>query len=163
MLRKQKISLPATRFSLNNKGFTAIEFVIYIGVVSLVFLLTLAIFYAIIFYSGEYYDKILLRNEGYKIIQKIYYNNTYAQGVEVTTSSLKFVFADGSYEKIFATSGTIYLENQTTSSRWLSDMVRLLNFDLATSGKFINIFVRLENNKKTQQLPLKLTIYLWKL
>jgi hypothetical protein len=149
------------KFGYHNKGFTAIEFVLYIGIISFVLLLTIAIFYAIIFYTGEYYDKTLLRNETFKILQKIYYNNTYCSSTEISGDSIKFIFSDGSYEKLFATNTTLYIENQNGSSTFLSDKLDLTSFNVSTSGNFINIFMKLENKRRTQDYSLTSTIYRW--
>ncbi|MGC8981382.1 MAG: hypothetical protein ACP5JU_00275 [Minisyncoccia bacterium] len=149
------------KFGYHNKSFTVIEFILYVGIISFVFLLVIAIFYAIIFYTGEYYDKLLLRNESFKILQKIYYNNTYCSSTEIAANSIKFIFNDGTYERLFSTDTTLYIENQNSSDRFISDRIDLTSFNVSTSGKFINVFIKLENKRRTQDYSLTSTIYKW--
>jgi hypothetical protein len=149
------------KFGYHNKGFTAIEFILYIGIISFILLLTIAIFYAIIFYTGEYYDKTLLRSDTFKILQKIYYNNTYCSSTEISGNSIKFIFNDGSYERMFASGTTLYIENPNGSDRFLSDKLYLTSFNVSTSGNFINIYMKLENKRRTQFYSLTSTIYRW--
>lgn len=149
------------QFIYHKKGFTAIEFIMYLGIIMFIFLLTTALFYAIIFYTGEYYDKTLLRTETFKILQKIYYNNTYSQLIETTTSSIKFIFSNGNYERLFASGSTMYIENQDKVDEFLTKNLILKNFNISTNGNYINIFLDIANEKESQENFFTSTIYKW--
>lgn len=147
------------KYIFHNKGFTLIELLVYISITSIAMILILGIMYSIIYYTLFYFDRITLKNEMFKILQKIYYNSIISQSVTTTNSSIQFNFGNG-YEKIFASGSSLYLENSTASDIFLSPKVKLLNFSVSPSGNYINAFINISNAKGDQSLYATSIIYI---
>ena len=147
------------KYTFRKKGFTLIELLVYIGIVSISVILILGIMYAIIYYTLFYFDRITLKNEMFKILQKIYYNSIIARTATTTNSSIQFIFENG-YEKLYASGSALYLENASTSATFLSPKLKLLNFSVSTSGNYINTFINISNAKGDQNLYATSVIYI---
>lgn len=147
------------RFIYRNKAFTLIELLVYLGIISIVLVLFLAIMYGIIYYTTFYFDSTLLKNEMFKILQKIYYNSILASNIEITSSSIKFINYDQTYEKIFASGTELYLEMPNLTDKFSSDKIKVNNFDVSTSGPFIQIYINLVNLRANQNLSATSVIY----
>ncbi|MFZ8848095.1 MAG: PulJ/GspJ family protein [Minisyncoccia bacterium] len=148
------------KFTYHKKAFTLIELLTYLGVVSIILILTFAIFYAIIFYSTAYADRVTLRTEMYKILQKFYYNSIIAKNASTSPNSIKFIF-DNNFENYFVSSSAIFLENNSGISKFTSDQILVNNFSVATSGPFINVNISLKNLKGNYTINATSVIYLW--
>jgi Tfp pilus assembly protein PilE len=148
------------KFTYHKKAFTLIELLTYLGVVSIILILTFAIFYAIIFYSTAYADRVTLRTEMYKILQKFYYNSIIAKNASTSPNSIKFIF-DNNFENYFVSSSALFLENNSGISKFTSDQILVNNFSVATSGPFINVNISLKNLKGNYTINATSVIYLW--
>jgi Tfp pilus assembly protein PilE len=148
------------KFTYHKKAFTLIELLTYLGVVSIILILTFAIFYAIIFYSTAYADRVTLRTEMYKILQKFYYNSIIAKNASTSPNSIKFIF-DNNFENYFVSSSAIFLENNSGISKFTSNQILVNNFSVATSGPFINVNISLKNLKGNYTINATSVIYLW--
>jgi Tfp pilus assembly protein PilE len=148
------------KFTYHKKAFTLIELLTYLGVVSIILILTFAIFYAIIFYSTVYADRVTLRTEMYKILQKFYYNSIIAKNASTSPNSIKFIF-DNNFENYFVSSSAIFLENNSGISKFTSDQILVNNFSVATAGPFINVNISLKNLKGNYNINATSVIYLW--
>lgn len=147
------------KFIYRNKGFTLIELLVYLGVVTIAFILILAIMYGIIYYTSFYFESTLLRNEMFKVLQKIYYNTILAKEIEMTSSSVKFINPDQNYEKLFASGTNLYLETPNLVDKFSSDKIQLDQFQVSTSGSYIHIFINFKNLKGDQNLSATSVIY----
>jgi Tfp pilus assembly protein PilE len=148
------------KFTYHKKAFTLIELLTYLGVVSIILILTFAIFYAIIVYSTTYADRVTLRTEMYKILQKFYYNSIIAKNASTSPNSIKFIF-DNNFENYFVSSSAIFLENNSGISKFTSDQILVNNFSVATAGPFINVNISLKNLKGNYTINATSVIYLW--
>jgi Tfp pilus assembly protein PilE len=148
------------KFTYHKKAFTLIELLTYLGVVSIILILTFAIFYGIIFYSTAYVDRVTLRTEMYKILQKFYYNSIIAKNASTSPNSIKFIF-DNNFENYFVSSSAIFLENNSGISKFTSDQILVNNFSVATAGPFINVNISLKNLKGNYTINATSVIYLW--
>jgi len=149
------------RFTYHKKAFTLIELLTYLGIVSVVLILTFVLFYAIIFYSTIYSDRLTLRTEMYKILQKFYYNSIIAKDVSASPNSIKFIF-DNNFENYFVSSSALFLENNSGILKFTSDELSVENFLISTSGPFINVNISLRNLKGNYNINATSVIYLWK-
>ncbi len=149
------------RFTYHKKAFTLIELLTYLGIVSVVLILTFVLFYAIIFYSTIYSDRLTLRTEMYKILQKFYYNSIIAKDVSASPNSIKFIF-DNNFENYFVSSSALFLENNSGILKFTSDQLSVKNFLISTSGPFINVNISLRNLKGNYNINATSVIYLWK-
>jgi len=149
------------KFTYHKKAFTLIELLTYLGIVAIVLLLTFILFYAIIVYTTIYSERLTLRTEMYKILQKLYYNSIIAKNVTTTPVSLKFVF-DNNFENYFVSSSVLFLENNSGVSKLISDKILVDNFAVSTSGPFINVNIRLRNLNGNYNINATSVIYLWK-
>jgi len=149
------------RFTYHKKAFTLIELLTYLGIVSIVLILTFVLFYAIIFYSTIYSDRLTLRTEMYKILQKFYYNSIIAKDVSASPNSIKFIF-DNNFENYFVSSSALFLENNSGILKFTSDQLSVKNFLISTSGPFINVNISLRNLKGNYNINATSVIYLWK-
>lgn len=147
------------KFIYHNKGFTLIELVVYLGVISIAFILILTIMYGIIYYTSFYFESTLLRNEMFKALQKIYYNTILAKNIEITSSSVKFVMPNQDYETLFASGTSLYLDVNNFVDKFSSDKIRLEEFRVSTSGPYINIYINFMNLKGNQNLSATSVIY----
>jgi len=149
------------KFIYRKKAFTLIELLTYLGIISVVLLLTFILFYAIIFYSTIYADRLTLRTEMYKILQKFYYNSIIAKNATTSPNSVKFIF-DNNFENYFVSSSALFLENNSEVSKFTSDQILVENFSVSTSGPFINVNISLRNLKGNFNINATSVIYLWK-
>jgi len=149
------------KFTFRKKGFTLVELLVYIGIISIVLILILTIMYGIIYYTAFYYDKIMLKNEMFKILHKIYYNSIYAKDIipSSTLSSIQFNLSDNYFEKLFPSGTALYFQDPSTTEQFTSNKVKLKNFSISTSGPFMKIFIRLSNLKEDQDLYATSVIY----
>lgn len=147
------------RFFFHNKSFTLIELLVYIGIVAISFILILGIMYGIIYYTSFYFDKVTLSNEMFKILHKIYYNNIVARNIVITPFSINFSFNGTSYEKLFASGTSLYIENASGTDRYTASNIRVLNFLVSTSGPFIRTFINISNLKGDQNITATSVIY----
>lgn len=149
------------KFNYHNKGFTLIELIIYIFIISILGILTMIIFYGITFYSEIYLDKTTIRSESFNLLNKLYFNSIIATSIEISSNSIKFNFNPAGYERLFLTSSKIYLENESTSGPFTSDKVRIDDFSATSSDDFYNVFIKISNLSGDQSLNLTSTLYLW--
>ncbi|GIW65734.1 MAG: hypothetical protein KatS3mg094_253 [Candidatus Parcubacteria bacterium] len=149
------------KLNYHNKSFTLIELIIYISIISILGVLTTIIFYGITFYSSIYLDKLNLRNDVFRIINRLYFNSISAISTEITSSSIKFNFYPEGYEKLYLLNEKIYLENEVTSTKFTSDNIKVNNFDVSSNSDFYNVFIKISNSNNNQTLNLTSTLYLW--
>lgn len=147
------------RFIYHNKALTLIELLIYLGIISVILVLILVIMYGIIYYTSYYSESTLLKNEMFKILNKIYYNAILAKDIEITTSSVNFIANDQYSEKLFASGTSLYLEIPNLVDRFSSDKIKLDAFQVSTSGPYINVYINLKNPKGDQNLSATSVIY----
>jgi len=146
------------KFIYHNKGFTLVELLVYIGIAAISFILILGIIYGIIYYTSFYFDKVTLSNEMFKILHKIYYNSIEAKNIQTTTSSVSFEF-NNSYEKLFASGSSLYIENASGTDRYTSSNIKLMDFLVSTSGPYVKVFINISNLKGDQNLSATSVIY----
>ena len=153
------------RFTYRKKAFTLIELLAYLGIITIVVLLTFILFYAIIFYSTLYIERLTLRTEMYKILQKFYFNSIKANPSStipsITNTSITFYFNDNTYEKYYPSSSAIFLENNQGTFKFTSDKLVVDKFLISTSGPFININISLKNLRGDQNINATSVIYIW--
>ena len=149
------------RLNYYNKGFTLVELIIYISIISILGLLTISILYSIILYSNVYLDKVSLRNESLNLLNKLYFNSVIATSIDITSSSIKFNIHPSGYERLFLDNKKIYLENESTTTVFTSNSVEIENFNVATSSDFYNVFIKMSNPAGNYSLSLTTTLYLW--
>lgn len=151
------------RFICHNKGFTLIEVLVYVGIVSISLILIIGIMYGIIYYTSFYFNKTTLSNEMFKILHKIYYNNLKAKNIEISQNSIKFIFANNYYERLFASGSALYIEKYegdvTSTDKYTSSDVNLLNFLVSTSGPYVKTSINLSNLKNDQNISATSVIY----
>jgi Tfp pilus assembly protein PilE len=149
------------KFNYQNKSFTLIELIIYIFVISILGVLTMAIFYGITFYSYLYLSQLSLRNNMFQILNKLYFNNMMANSIEVTTSSIKFNFSPNDYEKLYLVGDKIYLENEATNSIFTSKKVKVNKFQIINNANYYEVIIDLSDLNNNHSLSLTSTLYLW--
>ncbi|MCS7183761.1 MAG: type II secretion system GspH family protein [Patescibacteria group bacterium] len=149
------------KFVFHNKSFTLIELVIYLLIMSSLGILTMLVFYGITFYSNVYLDKILLRNEMFNLLYRLHLNSIIATSTEVSSSSIKFNLNPEGYERFFLSNNKIYFEDQTTSTPYTSDRIKVNNFEINTTSNFYHIFIKLSDRSNNHSLSLTTTLYLW--
>lgn len=149
------------KFNYQNKSFTLIELIIYIFVISILGVLTMAIFYGITFYSYLYLSQLSLRNNMFQILNKLYFNNMMAKSIEVTTSSIKFNFSPNDYEKLYLVGDKIYLENEATNSIFTSKKIKVNKFQIINNANYYEVIIDLSDLNNNHSLSLTSTLYLW--